>query len=62
MGKIVQLGFIGRSVSSSSDEDSELENDMGFEGDFSPTRSKINNERFDTTTSQIIMNGKGKSI
>lgn len=50
------MKFINRSITSSSD-DSELEDDMGFEGQFSPTRSRINDDRFDTTTSQIIMNG-----
>jgi hypothetical protein len=30
---------------------------MGFEGEFSPTKSRVNNSHFDTKTSQIIMNG-----
>ena len=50
------MKFINRSITSSSD-DSELDDDMGFEGEFSPTRSRINDDRFETTTSQIIMNG-----
>ena len=52
-----------RSIPSSSDDDDDLdlESNMGFEGAYSPTRSRVrDNEAFNTNTSKIINEGKFK--
>lgn len=48
-----------RSVSSSSDEDIEVDEQMGFDGKFSPTRSRIyDNQDFETASNYVILNGE----